>query len=211
MQQNGKIEPIRAQVDLPDANQAQRMQLAQAGNGISVEPQSNGVHMQQDPSNNKTEELPLFVTGRAVKTIQNQGDAQAHVPPNAAAFNPRLESPSLRRTSGFNHSTSAAVKRTSLGTAGPAVHPLPPMPQQQAAAQRGSVMNPQFDANRRIGMPGAAPSPLANRGGYKPPGPAPQKRSLDSGVRPPLADVSNVVADGDGAGVEVKRAKITGS
>jgi len=41
-------------------------------------------------------------------------------------------------------------------------------------------------------MPGAMPSPHANRTAYRPPGPAVGKRSADAMSRSPLSDVSNV-------------------
>lgn len=209
-QQPTKPEQNRGRGEVPEATHAQRMQPAQASLGMSNGHPNNTVQQQQDSVSRKIEEPPLFVTGRAAEMVQSATNGA--LPSNATAFNPHLESPSLRRTTGFNHSTSAAVKRTSLGGAGSGAQQSAPGQQQQPPA-RGSLVNPQLDINRRIGMPGAAPSPLSNRGGYKPPGPAPPKRPLDGGggARAPLADVSNVVADGDGVGVDAKRPKIASS
>ncbi|KAF2142620.1 uncharacterized protein K452DRAFT_249472 [Aplosporella prunicola CBS 121167] len=151
-----------------------------------------------------------FVTGRAADLLQK---ATAGRPPgNVAPFNPHAESPSLRRTSGIDHNRSMPVARTAIsgsttngngnGTA--------------AAGGKPDFVNPQANANRRIGMPGAAQSPLANRSTYRPPGPAVgAKRAapLDSGAaRPPLSDMSNLQPDGSSTAesVESKRARLNG-
>jgi DNA repair and recombination protein RAD52 len=80
---------------------------------------------------------------------------------------------------------------------------------------RGNVMNPQMDVARRIGVPGAGlPSPLQNRGSYKPPT---MKRPIDSGGggnanRAPLGDLpaNGPIGAGDGGGGDVKRQRLNG-
>ncbi|KAJ4351022.1 DNA repair protein rad52 [Ascochyta clinopodiicola] len=143
-----------------------------------------------------------FVTSRAAEQIQN---AESGAALNFLAFNPHAESPvpKEKRTPGLDHTRSVPVKRKDDGSA--------PMPQPQGVARpaNGSgagfnrpstFVNPQQDATRRIGMPGApnyAMSPSANRGAYKPPtfanGAAPNVLKRD---RVALQDVSNASANG---------------
>jgi hypothetical protein len=215
LQQSIKSEPRPTIADTAETRQ--RQALVQMASTV-VEPLKgvDGQPLQKAllAKDAKLDEPALFVTGRAAELVQD------HLPPNVPAFNPHSESPSLRRTSGFNHSRSAAVARTAVGAS--AAHQtnnapqLQDQPQQQPQAQaraqapqRGHLVNPNGDPNRRIGMPTVAQSPLANRATYRPPGPVQQKRSLDGGPRPPLADVSNVILDG-GDGLEVKRQRVMG-
>lgn len=84
-------------------------------------------------------------------------------------------------------------------------------PLSAVAFSRPNFINPHTDANRRIGMPGAVQSPLANRGAYKPPGPAAGiKRGPEIVARPPLADVSNKQAD-SGDELNAKRIRVEGA
>lgn len=147
-----------------------------------------------------------FVTSRAAELLQKSEAVNAPLPPNVPAFNTHAESPSLRRTSGIDHMKSAPVSRQAVVGGVNQNHP------NGANVSRPNFVNPQTDANRRIGMPGAAQSPLANRNAYKPPGPATGvKRSPENMMRPPLADVSNIQMDnGAGDGLEVKRARVGG-
>ncbi|KAK7522257.1 Alpha/Beta hydrolase protein [Phyllosticta citriasiana] len=160
---------------------------------------------------------PRFISGRAAELLQ-KAEAGRAPPPNAPDFNPHLESPSLRRTSGFNHNTSQPISRLSItGIAnGSTTNGDTNGQGQPPAAGGGGVgrpnfnMNPQADMTRRIGMPAAASSPLANRTSYKPP----LKRLAEQQpARPPLADMSNVPADGHGLaadGLDVKRTRLSG-
>lgn len=211
-QSNKKSEVYRSRLDALETNQNQRRQQIPAGNE-----QTNGNPAQQQQSGSKDVNIDSpapFVTGHAANLLYGK---DAILPPNAPAFNPHSESPSLRRTNGFDHSRSTAITKAALGT-GAMSHQSPggqkaaqQVPQQHQPPQaRGNLVNPQLDTHRRIGMPGAVQSPLANRAGYRPPGPAHQKRDLDGGARPPLADVSNVTLDGGGDGLDVKRQRVTG-
>ena len=135
-----------------------------------------------------------FFTARAAETLQNaQGP-----PPKVSAFNPHLESPSIRKTAGVDHTKTKPVNRDLITT--PAII----CPQ-----QRGSnVVNPQADKARKLGMPGAG-SPLQNRGSYKPPQ---MKRAVDAvaPARSALGDVTNASVNaptGDGS-ADVKRQRI---
>ncbi len=113
-----------------------------------------------------THEPPVgFFTARAAESLQNPNA----VPPDVPVFNPRLESPSIRKTVGVDHTKSKPVNRELVGA------PQPPAPLANSTtpnappANRTNFVNPQVDASRKIGMPGAAASPLQNRNSYKPP------------------------------------------
>ncbi|KAB2108354.1 hypothetical protein AG0111_0g3477 [Alternaria gaisen] len=150
-----------------------------------------------------------FVTSRAAELLQ-ASDATSLS--NLPSFNPNVDSPipKEKRTPGIDHARSIPIKRDAVG-APPAPQPPPQRPgvTSTGSFNRPNIVNPQMDANRRIGMPGApnyAMSPSANRGAYKPPtmnstGPGGVKRE-----RPALQDVSNVGANG-AAGVEGPDAK----
>ena len=128
-----------------------------------------------------------FFTARAAESLQRG----LCIPVKAPAFNPRLESPSIRKTAGIDHTKTKPVGREAVG-----VPSQPPMP-------RAIFVNPQSDKTRRLGMPMGAPSPLQNRGSYKPPQ---MKRPPDnSGPRLALGDVTNMISD---AGADVKRQRM---
>lgn len=128
-----------------------------------------------------------FFTARAAESLQHGPG----VPMKGTAFNPHLESPSIRKTAGVDHTKTKPVGREAVG-GGP-----------QAPVPRVNYVNPQSDKTRRVGMPMGAPSPLQNRGSYKPPQ---MKRSVEnSGPRLALSDVTNVVIDTSG---DVKRQKV---
>lgn len=98
--------------------------------------------------------LPVgFFTARAAETLQ-KGSA---LPSNVPVFNPHLESPSIRKTAGVDHTKTKPVRTESIGVTAAAIPP------------RSSFVNPQTDKTRRLGMPVGAASPLQNRGSYKPP------------------------------------------
>uniref|UniRef100_L2FUQ9 RAD52 homolog n=1 Tax=Colletotrichum fructicola (strain Nara gc5) TaxID=1213859 RepID=L2FUQ9_COLFN len=148
----------------------------------------------------------------------NNTDAPLMMPAGQQAFNPKAESPSIRKTPGIDHNSSKPLSRN--GT-----HVPPTSTQQAETPAKGSgftpvrpagaspAPNPQFSQARRIGAPGGAGSPLANRGSYRPPT---MKRPLqqDGGAgRPALADVSNnggvSTASGGGPGLDPKRQKMS--
>ncbi|KAK3685871.1 recombination protein rad52 [Podospora appendiculata] len=155
-----------------------------------------------------------FFSARAVKDIPEDSlnSGQAALAPKAGQiFNPRAESPSIRKTPGIDHTKSKPLARNGQHVpsivadadapvinagagagAGPAAVPRaitggPPM-------ARGNHFNPQFDQARRIGAPGAS-SPLANRGQYRPPTmkrpAAADNPGLPAAGRAPLAEVSS--------------------
>jgi hypothetical protein len=156
-----------------------------------------------------------FVSGRGVKDFA-KGDQVGTVPAGVPAFDPKAPFKG-KLTEGVSHSTSAPILRQVVGQTPPTINtpaainkPSNPSvsahPQQAMGRPTGgsNFVNPQTDANRRIGMPQqAGQSPMtANRTAYKPPGPAVGaaavaganagvKRGADGMVRSPLTEVSN--------------------
>lgn len=133
-------------------------------------------------------------------------------------FNPKAESPSIRKTPGIDHTSSKPVARN--GQHIPPANSQAPSSTQSGntggfASLRqsiGNTMNPSLDQARRIGAPGGLGSPLANRGQYKPPT---MKRSLPAegngtnGARSPLVDIpTNATSANDGDGLDAKRQKV---
>lgn len=173
-----------------------------------------------------------FFSAKAVKDIPEESLATgvALAPQAGQVFNPRAESPSIRKTPGIDHTKSKPLARNGQHVAPPsstqearvggigasAGMSSRPAPQQQQT-RPANVVNPQFDAARRIGAPGGPGSPLANRGQYRPPTIV-NKRPMDGNLpgmaqgRMALADVSNHASGGtavDGiSGPEVKRVKM---
>ncbi|OIW23630.1 hypothetical protein CONLIGDRAFT_637602 [Coniochaeta ligniaria NRRL 30616] len=176
-----------------------------------------------------------FFSARAVKEIPEDALATgATLAPQAGqVFNPRAESPSIRKTPGIDHTKSKPLARNGVHVAPPSTQEAAaggstgtsttgtaagafsrPVPQQQA--RPGNVVNPHFDAARRIGAPGGPGSPLANRGQYRPPTMV-NKRPLEGSAggvvqgRAPLADVSNSAGGAVAMGIsgpDVKRLKM---
>ncbi|KAI4259136.1 MAG: hypothetical protein L6R42_004737 [Xanthoria sp. 1 TBL-2021] len=139
-----------------------------------------------------------FFTARAAETIQSASGTL----PQAPSFNPHLESPSIRKTAGVDHSKTKPVARELVGA---------PPPPALSPAGRPNFVNPQADKARRVGMPGGLASPLANRSSYKPPQ---MKRPAEGNPvqlpRPALGDVTSTtvnVASDVGACGDVKRQK----
>ncbi|KAF9880876.1 recombination protein rad52 [Colletotrichum karsti] len=175
------------------------------------------------PGGPNSAEPMAFFSARAVQQIPdsalqgNNADAPLMMPAGQQAFNPKAESPSIRKTPGIDHNSSKPLTRSGM-------HVPPTSTQSDAAPSKGSgftpvrpagagpAPNPQFSQARRIGAPGGPGSPLANRGSYRPPT---MKRPLqqDAGAgRPALADVSNNGAVGNapgGGGFDPKRQKMS--
>lgn len=173
-----------------------------------------------------------FFSARAVNQlpeINNQATSNARIgaPQGQQAFNPKLESPSIRKTPGIDHSSSKPLARSGQHIPPPPasqapgpVHantssftPVrPSMPGSQSS--RGNVVNPSLDQTRRIGAPMGSGSPLANRGSYRPPTMKRPPPGDTNAGRAPLADLpanpnSPTLATAAAAtGVEAKRQKM---
>ncbi|KAL8797328.1 MAG: hypothetical protein Q9195_000482 [Heterodermia aff. obscurata] len=112
---------------------------------------SNGTPPTLDSSSATEHNPPIgFFTARAAETLQSG----TTLPSNVPTFNPHLESPSIRKTAGVDHTRTKPVRAETIGV------PIPP---------KSNFVNPQTDKSRRVGMPMGAASPLSNRGSYKPP------------------------------------------
>ncbi|KAJ6783637.1 hypothetical protein PWT90_05799 [Aphanocladium album] len=176
------------------------------------------------------EPVAAFFSARAVTTDQGSS-----IPSNKQQlFNPKAESPSIRKTPGIDHSSSKPVSRTGqhvppasqTGTSSGSTPSRPPAggPHGSALgasaagagghAAKGHAINPSLDNARRIGAPGGPASPLANRNSYKPPT---MKRPLGQGEgntpRVPLSEIplNGPVAAAGGAGadsIDTKRQKM---
>ena len=147
-----------------------------------------------DSSSSLEHEPPIgFFTAKAAESLQNGPGLSMKAP----AFNPHLESPSIRKTAGVDHTKTKPIGRDAVG---------PPTP---VAVPKANFVNPQIDKARRLGMPGGGSSPLQNRGSYKPPQ---MKRPADgNGARSALGDVTattnNVAAL---ESTDAKRQKVKG-
>lgn len=149
------------------------------------------------PQPARSHEPPVgFITSRAAELLQHQPDGM----PAAALprFNPNADSPSIRKTSGFDHAKSAPIRRDNLAVAPPPANAN--LPNGTSRAQSANFVNPSENLQRRIGAPGGAMSPVGNRGAFRAPTmaagvkrPLPQQSDAPGQVRPPLADVSNTV------------------
>lgn len=162
--------PQQVNAPLPQRQppQAPRTAPTVTNNGVLSAPQSPkhrqspthapGANTLADSLGLATHEPPIgFFTARAAESLQNA----TTLPPNAPVFNPHLESPSIRKTAGIDHTKTKPVIRDAIGA------PLP-VPN-SVAASRTNVVSLSVDQARRIGMPGMAASPLQNRNSYKPP------------------------------------------
>lgn len=163
-----------------------------------------------EPTNNQTFQppdgnLPIgFFSAKVALPTDGQAADVAAIPPKTAAFNPHSESPSIRKTPGIDHTKTIPVNRN--------FKQAPPTPAAAAApVARGNinVVNPQLDATRRVGAPGS-PSPLGNRGSYKPPTMVGKRAGGEGeGARLPLGEVPTNGGVG-GGGHEVKRQRMSG-
>ncbi|OAA57661.1 RAD52 DNA repair protein RADC [Cordyceps fumosorosea ARSEF 2679] len=171
------------------------------------------------------EPVAAFFSARAVTTDTNQS-ASVPATRQQQLFNPKAESPSIRKTPGIDHSSSKPVSRSgqhvpppSQGAAAEPPTSAAATPSRPSAAARGGgvnrghAVNPSLDHARRIGAPGGPASPLANRSSYKPP--TMMKRPLAAAQgegRAPLSEVppnGAVTAAAAGPdGLDAKRQKM---
>jgi DNA repair and recombination protein RAD52 len=178
-------------------------------------------------SNQQLDPPVAFFSARAAQVLNGAPDSPAVPVPQ---FNPHAESPSIRKTTGIDHSRSVPVKRASMGVAEQAAGPLPAfrenMPAPQAPAR--DFVNPSLDQHRRIGAPslnGSAYRPPTRRGPMDPNSGMAASASNNAqaqaplgpaGVkRPPLGDVSNMHPSNTynpsgGSGEDAKRQRTMG-
>ena len=94
-----------------------------------------------------------FYTARAAESVQCKSGS----PSKAPAFDPHLESPSIRKTVGIDHTKTKPVGKDIIA-ASPVARP-----------SSTNFVNPQTDKARRVGMPMSPAGSLYNRNSYKPP------------------------------------------
>ncbi|ODA80215.1 hypothetical protein RJ55_03173 [Drechmeria coniospora] len=143
----------------------------------------------------------------SAKSVVNT-DSNAPSTQHKHLFNPKAESPSIRKTPGIDHSSSKPVGRNMkhvpptnsqtspapVSTSGPSATGVTSARQSANGGPitRSNLVNPSLDHTRRIGAPSGPSSPLANRGAYKPPSmkrPLPADGSAAVASRSALADV----------------------
>ena len=178
----------------------------QSENPITTIPQPHHSHHSSLPDT-PTEPAPMkasletsndeppvgFFTARAAESVQ-AGKTPAI---KAPLFNPRLESPSIRKTVGVDHTKTKPVNRDLTEAAAPISTVTP------GSILRGNIVDPQSDRSRRIGMPSGTASPLQSRGSYKPPQ---MKRTGEMGALRDVTAASINTSDK----VDAKRQKVMG-
>jgi DNA repair and recombination protein RAD52 len=174
----------------------------------------------QGPSAGPASRTAAFYSARAATNIDANNNIIGTAVVNAIPkFDPRSESPSIRKTSGVDHNKSVPLKRDLTADTTP---------------HTTHIINPQFDPGRRVGAPGSAGQFQIGRGpstsAYRPPtrrgpeasggSPVPGAgvggvdRALQAARRPPLGDVSNVqhsVTAVTTDGADAKRLKLAES
>ncbi|TGJ82881.1 hypothetical protein E0Z10_g5877 [Xylaria hypoxylon] len=175
-------------------------------NGVSRPPGA------MNAPNSVPNELATFFSARSVKDVAENADPGTAiiVEQGAKMFDPRAESPSIRKTPGVDHKSSKPLSRGG-------VH-LPPVKreldqQRPAPNVPPNIVNPSLSQMRQIGVPGGVGSPLGNRGQYRPPTmkrPAPGGPD-GGGNRTPLTEVSTngPPAAAGPAVADTKRQKMT--
>ncbi|RYC55062.1 hypothetical protein CHU98_g11148 [Xylaria longipes] len=162
--------------------------------------------------NGAPHEPTTFFSARSIKDAPESAElgVAAIVERGAKVFDPRAESPSIRKTPGIDHRSSKPLSRSGIH-----VEPTKREPIQQRPGLNGppNVVNPSLSQMRQIGAPGGVGSPLGNRGQYRPPTmkrPAPGGPD-GGGNRAPLTEVSTngPPAAAGAAGVDAKRQKTT--
>ncbi|OCT53666.1 DNA repair and recombination protein rhm52 [Cladophialophora carrionii] len=171
-------------------------QRAQAPSGPATRPPAENVPRLSSPP--QTGQVMGFYSAKAADSLDGNNSVIGGGPAAAPRFNPHADSPSIRKTSGVNHSKSVPLKRDlSVDTT-----PI-----------RRDLVNPQAEQLRRVGAPGTSGQFAGTRGpstsAYRPPtrrGPLESNathgsnlvevgagdRGLQAAKRTPLGDVSNV-------------------
>lgn len=107
-----------------------------------------------------------FYSGRAAESLKSN---PYNASKSAPAFDPRFDSPSIRKTAGFNHNTSAPVARGTyqiLPSEEPKNGQQPQNSNAQPSGARSPPVNNAQDANRKPA--GATAAPVNNRGNSLP-------------------------------------------
>lgn len=153
-----------------------------------------------------------FFSARAAEALKSNPMALKTAP----QFDPRADSPSIRKTAGINHNASTPVLRKNVVANPTAVTTAvgAKTAQTNSPLSGREASNPPQDFGRRVGAPGGFNSPItrAQTSSYRPP----VRRPADNGAgtnnangkRPPLGDMTNAPAtSGTGAPADAKRVK----
>jgi DNA repair and recombination protein RAD52 len=175
-------------------------------------------------------EAVAFFSAKAVNQLPEssfQGDVntQLSAPRAQQLFNPKAESPSIRKTPGIDHSSSKPLARNGQHVAPPSSQsqsitgnsgfapPRPAAGNGPGSGARVNAINPNLDQTRRIGAPGGLGSPLGNRGSFRQPTMKRPPPGDANGARAALADLpANPTAKvevGGPDGSDAKRQKMT--
>ncbi|KAL2178050.1 uncharacterized protein P884DRAFT_258944 [Thermothelomyces heterothallicus CBS 202.75] len=197
-QRNNAANQNQNQNQIQNQNQNQKPQIHM------TPPQSSNSNNNNNNNNNHNNAGPPpgdepvgFFSARAVKGLPEETLATGKLTPKPGqAFNPRLESPSIPRTPGIDHSTTKPLSKSGQhvpgrkseeteaflnnslaantaapgggGTGNAAGPGRPGLGAGPAAGPKiANVVNPQLDQTRRIGAP-ISSSPLGNRGQFRP-------------------------------------------
>ncbi|KAK7220481.1 hypothetical protein V2G26_008484 [Clonostachys chloroleuca] len=206
-------------------NQAQpRYITSAAGNGAADQAKRpNPVPQNRSFANEPAPAAPAgipetvgFFSAKAVSQITDsnnpgENNAQLGAPRGQQMFNPKAESPSIRKTPGIDHTSSRPLARNGQhvaptssqaqsGNTSSFTPVRPSIPGSQGT--RGNVIHPNLDQTRRIGAPSISASPLSNRNSFKQP----------TMKRPALADVpANAIPKVEPGtdGLDTKRQKMS--
>lgn len=199
-------------------------------------PQAQGRPMNQPPPGppapapqvGATPETVGFFSAKAVNqlpesTVQGDGNAKPVGPSGGQVFNPKLESPSIRKTPGIDHTSSKPVGRNGQHVAptnsqaqaekpnGSSFTPVRPS-MGAPPARGGNMVNPNLEHARRIGAPSGPGSPLGNRGSFRQPTMKRPPPGDSNSPRPALADLpSNANGNPSGPaadGMDTKRQRM---
>lgn len=167
---------------------------------VSAAQAASNSRINTPPPANGNEQIPdgpvAFFSARSVTVLSEDAPPGSATLPSKGGklFDPKLESPSIRKTAGIDHGSSKPVGKDGRHAA--------PVKHDDEASQPGggsgkfnppgrqslgNVVNPSLNQVRQIGVPGSQ-SPMSNRNQYRPPT---MKRPSDAGTRAPLNDVTN--------------------
>lgn len=212
--QNYSNRPGPQHQNRPQPNGRPQQVSAAQTNGQVQAPPANG--------NGETPAPAMFFSARSVPRVaENAPPGSASMVPNSdMIFNPKAESPSIRKTPGIDHSSSKPVGKNRQHVS-PVITGDEPSSSQRpngigpgstsgpSRTNPGNVVNPALNQTRQIGMPGSH-SPMANRGQYRRPTiKRPALDAADNGARNALAEVTNTGnAAATAAGSDAKRQKM---
>lgn len=158
--------PIQPRVEKSTAKPSSSTELSAPPPGMLSSQDADTTESTEEITEDKRPPDPSggFYSARAADALRTN---PYEAPKSARAFDPRFASPSIRKTPGFDHTTSAPIARKSLD----ATTPLTTEAQEQIqdASQEGNLDETPVPARRQV-----AATPMGRGGGgmtssYKPP------------------------------------------